>query len=140
MRLVVWYPLLVAMPAVLVYTAFTGWPPGHYAWLMPLTLGLAAAGLWRIALVGVLLHGDQIKVRTMLRTRTLRWDEVAEVADGTDVGGELELAFVLKSGERVSTLVTAITHGGHEVYLTRRQFTRLVTRLRERSTAASPAT
>jgi hypothetical protein len=67
----------------------------------------------------------------MFRTRVLRWDDVADVRDGTDLRGELQLAFVLKSGERVSTSIVVITHSGHEVYLPRRQFLQLLTRLRE---------
>jgi Bacterial PH domain len=131
---VVWYPLLVLMPASIVFVALDdglhGRPlPPWYAMLM---VGLATVGLWRITQVGVLLHGDRIKVRNFYRTRILRWDDVADVGDPLD----LELVFVLKSGERVSTVVTTTTYSGYEAYLTRRQFLRLLTQLRERLAVA----
>jgi hypothetical protein len=128
--------LLLLMPGSMVFVALDDGLHGRPLppWVATLMVGLMTVCCWRITQVGVLLDGDRIKVRNMFRTRLLRWDDVAEV------GGRLnlELVFVLKSGERVSTLVTATTWAGYEVCLPQRQFLRLLTRLEERLAAAGP--
>jgi hypothetical protein len=134
-RLPVWYPLLVLLPGTVLFAALTGGSPPRP---VELSVGLVTVAMWRIAQVGVLLDGNRIKVRNMFGTRVLRWDDVADVRDGMDLGDGLRLAFVLRSGERVTTEVAGTTLGRHiGVYLTQRQFRRLVARLRERLVATS---
>lgn len=132
--LVAFCPLAVVFPAAIVYGALA-YGTADFRWYYPVVCGLATVFLWRRSQMGVLLDGDRIKVRTLFRTRILRWDDVADVIGPADFHGFPELVFVLTSGERLVTLVKTRTWGGYEVYLTRRQFQVLLTRLRERLAA-----
>jgi len=129
------YPLAALLPGTLVFDALTATPPPAF---IDVVTALMAVFVWRIAQVGVLLNGDRIKVRNLTRTRTLHWDDVAEVSDGIGVMRGVELTFVRKSGEKLKTDVRSASLGdGTKVALTRRQFERMVTRLRERLAATS---
>jgi hypothetical protein len=85
----------------------------------------------------VLLKGDRIKVRGWFRTRVLRWEDVADVRDGRDISRAwMNLAFVLKSGERVCTEVQIASPDRLKVNLSYGQFGQMMARLQERHTAS----
>jgi hypothetical protein len=131
----VFYPLAALLPGALVFDALTSKPPPAF---IDVVIAIMAVFVWRIGQVGVLLNGGRIKVRNLTRTRILHWDDVAEVSDGIGVYRGVELTFVLKSGENLKTDVRSAFLGDRtKVALTRRQFQRMVTRLRERLAATS---
>ena len=53
---------------------------GHAVWLTIVVLAVAwTAGSWRIIRMGVYLGADGVQVRGLLRTRVLRWDDIAHI-------------------------------------------------------------
>jgi hypothetical protein len=130
------YPLLPAGAGLFVYDAFNSGPA---IWRADALGACCLLFLWRFALIGVLLRGDRIKVRGWFRTRVLRWEDVAAVRDGRDISRleTTELAFVLKSGERVRTGVRVASSDGLKVSLGFGQFSRMMAALQERHAASA---
>jgi hypothetical protein len=125
------YPLLPAGAGLFAYDAFNSGPA---IWQGDAGAACCLLFLWRFALIGVLLKGDRIKVRGWFRTRVLRWEDVADVRDTSRA--RTELAFVLKSGERVCTEVRIASMDQLKVNLSYGQFSQMMARLQERHTAS----
>jgi hypothetical protein len=128
------YPLLPVGVGLFAYDAFNSGPA---IWQDDACAACGLLFLWRFGLIGVLLKGDRIKVRGFFRTRVLRWEDVADVRDGRDISSvRTELAFVLKSGERVCTEVRIASMDQLKVNLSYGHFSQMMARLQERHTAS----
>lgn len=131
-RLVMWYPLLTAVPAAMVYAVVTYNLSTSATWLGSLAALGVTVGIWRVTRLGIFLDDGRVKVTGVVRSRVLAWTDIAKVKDDS-LGVGRQISFVLTSGENVTTLAQTVTFAGYEVYLTNSQYQDLLDTLRMRA-------
>ncbi|MFC7243122.1 PH domain-containing protein [Catellatospora aurea] len=76
------YPLAVMLPASAIYAAITYDLSRGEAVLLPVVVGIVTVWMWRIAREGIYVGADGVRIRRLLGSTALRWDEIRQVDDG----------------------------------------------------------
>ncbi|GHJ43414.1 hypothetical protein Cs7R123_07560 [Catellatospora sp. TT07R-123] len=127
------YPLVVMLPVSAAYAVVTYGVSGAGVWLVPLVTVCFTALLWSLAREGLYTDRTGVCVKGLIRSVSLRWDEIERVDDGLERGGSKSVRFHTTDGRVVTTCVQlrAAAIDPYAPMLVQHRYQQLIERLRD---------